>query len=370
MDVASAERSIDVRVCLPHHAEYLSSVHEPVARAALASLGVMDPGRVADDSYSMAPWVHAEWRWRRVLGDALFEQLRDAHLLVPARTRMVGGPELGKYGWSYVSFDLKSEPGTKYAVAMDPALPSRDLDEDELRMWRLDLDAVKRALAGQLGTEAAPPDAAIEGEALDLGITRGRGIDLRFFALLRAPSGNGKALREAMARAAGTAHAVVLVPEGRTLGADLEVPLSMGELFGAVGVASNVYARVASKRGLAHGVVDAPKLAAPGVRFVVEEKTGRQWLDGHELDLRDTGAKVLHGTARGGGKPVRTGDLALFIAPNRADDGVVRQTVPKLGGWIRASFEAAGVAPPNDAGRIVEWVKGKGWRMTVKCEVR
>ncbi|HEY2517666.1 MAG TPA: hypothetical protein VGI39_42650, partial [Polyangiaceae bacterium] len=158
-DLAGVERPVDVAVRLPDRAEYRSALHEPVVRAALESLGALAPGRVQDDSFTLAPWVHAEWRWRRILGDACFGRLVARKILVRTESRMVGAPQMGKYGWSYVSFDLKSEPGKKYAVAMDPALPSRDLDPEELRMWRLDLPALQRALAGDLACEPAPADA-------------------------------------------------------------------------------------------------------------------------------------------------------------------------------------------------------------------
>src|ERR1700677_2377917 len=101
---------------------------------------------------------------------------------------------------------------------MDPALRSRDLEADELRMWSLDPAAVARALAGGLRTEPAEPDAAVADRALDLGVVAGQDISLHIFAVLRAPGPSARALVDAMVRAAGSSHVVVLLPEGRSIG--------------------------------------------------------------------------------------------------------------------------------------------------------
>jgi hypothetical protein len=372
LDVPGVSRPIDVAIRLPDRAEYRTARHERLARAALASLGVFAPGSVADDSFTLAPWIHAEWRWRKVLGDALFEKMRDAKALVRAKTRMVSGPAMGKYGFSYVSFDLRSDPKKKYAVAMDPALPSRDLDADELRMWRLDPAVVARALALDLQTDPAPPNAVIAASALDLGNVREAEIPLRVFAVLRAPGPSAHALVDAMVRAAGAAHLMVLLPEGKTLGGGtgaIEIGLTLAQLFGQERVAAKVFGEVAAKKGIP-SIVPPCRFAAPDTRFVAEEATGRMWFDRHELVLRESAARILLGTARGGGKPVPTSALARFVAPNRSDDGVIRQTVPRLGEWIRESFVAKGLLAPEDAGELVEFVANKGWKMNVKCEVR
>jgi hypothetical protein len=370
LDAPDVARPIDVAIRLPDRAHYRTPRHGRLARAALGSLGVFAPGSIADDSFTLAPWVHAEWRWRKVMGDALFERMCAAGTLVPAKTRMVSGPEMGKYGWSYVSFDLRSEPGKKYAVAMDPALRSRDLEADELRMWRLDPAAVARALARDLGSDAAEPDSALAERALDLGVVSGEEITLRVFVLLRSPGPAARALADAMVRAAGASHVVVLLPEGRRCGGGVEIGLTLAELFGEKPIAAKVFAAVEKKKGLKQSIVAPWRRVAPDVRFVAEEKTGRLWLDREELVVPDSGRKLLLGAARGGGSPVPPATLARLISPNRGDDGVVRQTARRLARWIPETFAAKGKRPPPDADAILEYVPKKGWRMTVKCEVR
>ncbi len=251
IDAPVSSHPIDVAIRLPDRAFYRSARHERLARAALASVGSLAPGAVADDSFTLAPWIHAEWRWRKLLGDALFDSMVAAKLLVRVKTRMVGDPAMGKYGWSYVAFDLRSEPGKQYAVAMDPRLPSRDLEGDERRMWRLDPAAVGRALARDLGAEPAPPDAAIGSAALDLGTVRDA-IDLRFFAVLRSPGPAAPALVQAMVRASGASHLVVLLPEGRTLGGagGVEIGLGIAELFGQEPITAKTFTCVAEKKGV------------------------------------------------------------------------------------------------------------------------
>jgi hypothetical protein len=368
LDAPVSPHPVDVTVHLPDRALYRSARHERLAREALASIGSLTPGAVADDSYTLAPWIHAEWRWRKVLGDALFERMAAAKVLVRVKTRMVGDPAMGKYGWSYVAFDLRTEPGKQYAVAMDRRLPSRDLEGDHRRMWRLDPAAVGRALARELGTDPAPPDATIGDAAIDLGTVRGE-IGLRFMAVLRSPGPSVATLVEAMVRAAGTSHLVVLLPDGRTIGGAgvVEIGLGLAELFGQQPIASQVFARVVQKKG--DDSVARWRLAAPDTRFVADAKTGRMWLDRCELTLPESGARILRRTAREGGRPVQTNILAHEVSPHRGDDAVIRQTTPRLGAWIRDSFAARGLKAPDDADDIVAFVPKKGWRMTVKCEV-
>jgi hypothetical protein len=93
------------------------------------------------------------------------------------------------------------------------------------------------------------------------------------------------------------------------------------------------------------------------------------WLDRCELVLREQAARMLLGTAKAGGRFVQTKELAQLVAPKRADDAAVRQVARKLGGWIALAFAKGGRKAPADVGEIVEWVRNKGWRMTVKCAV-
>jgi hypothetical protein len=253
---------------------------------------------------------------------------------------------------------------------MDPALSSRDLEPDELRMWRLDATAVARSLMRDLGAEPVEPDAAIADRALDLGIVKGDELSLRVFVVLRSPAPAAGALARAMERAAGASHVVVLLPEGRTLGGGVELGLSIAELFGDGAIAAKVFAGVEKKKGLKRSIVPPWKLVAPGVRLVGEEKTGRLWLDGHELVLPEGGMKLLFGLARGGGAPVPSATLARQMSPNRSDDAVVRQTAFRLAAWVAESFAAKGKKAPPEARALVEYVPKKGWRMTVKSEVR
>ncbi len=150
-----------------------------------------------------------------------------------------------------------------------------------------------------------------------------------------------------MTRAAGASHVVVLLPEGRSLGGGVEIGLTIAELLGVDAIAAKVFASVEKKNGLKRAIVLPWRLVAPDVRFVGEEKTGRLWLDRHELVLPDNGMKLLLGAARGSGSPVPSATLARQISPNRSDDAVVRQTAARLGAWIADSFVAQGKRAPR-----------------------
>ena len=381
MDPSDGGRPFDVAIELPDRAAYRSARRERLARSAIGTLGVFAPGATPDDAFTLAPWTHAEWRFRRVLGDAAFERLRERGILVPVQTRMLAAvtPEGGKYGWSYISFGLKSEPGKRYAVARNPALRSRDVGGDDVRMCRLDVDALTLAHRADFGAEAPAgdarlahtlPSAPLDG-VLDVGVVHAPGIDLRVYVVLRAPApgAGAKALVAAMQRASKNAHPFVLLPDGRTIGASVEVARPTEELFGVGGIAAKVLAQVAERKGLAE-IVEPWFLSAPGVRFVADEATGRMWLDGTELKLPDGGARMLLCLSQARGKIVKSEDVQRFMSAKRSSNGGIARVAARLGEWIAASFAGRGKEAPADVGEIVEWVARTGWRMTVTCEVR
>ena len=118
--------------------------------------------------------------------------------------------------------------------------------------------------------------------------------------------------------ALGVSGILILLPERRTLGGAgaVEIGLGIGELFGQDPIAAKVFARVAERKGVDH--VAAPwRLAAPDTRFVLEVKTGRTWLDRCELELPESGARLLRRIAREEGQPVHTSllgqELSLLI---------------------------------------------------------
>ncbi len=376
IDSPGSARPTDVAIQLPNRAAFREPRHERLARAALHAIGLDAPGTSPDDAFTLAPFLHAEWRWRRVLGDTVFERLRDRGLLVAAKgARMIAGRPEEKLGWSYVSFDLRSRPGTRYAVARDPSMPSRLVRDDERAMWALDLAAVARAHATDLRVESQEASRARERIAegvIDLGAVRGRGVDLRVWSVLRAPATptEARAWLESIQRASKGAHPVILLPEGRTIGGAVEIALTTAELFGASTVAAKVLAGAAEKLGI-DDLVEPWRLAAPGVRFVGDAKGGRCWLDQIELvHVSTAGGKMLLTLAKADGVIVSTKAIESAMSPKRSSHGAASETAAKLGAWITRSFDDAGVTAPADAGEIVEVVGNKGWRMKVRAEVK
>ena len=374
MDAPASPRPIDVAIRLPSRVAFREGRHERLARGALRVLGLDAPGTTADDAFTLAPWIHAEWRWRRVLGDAVFERLRAACILVPAKARMVAGRAEEKLGWSYVEFELRSRPGTRYAVARDPSLPSRVVSEDERAMWTLDRAKLADVHASELRVEGAESrDGAREAVAeslIDLGLVRGNGVELRFWIALRAPAtvAESRAWVDAIQRASKGAHPVVLLPEGKTIGAAVEIGMTSAELLGAEAVAPKALARAGEKLGL-DGIVAPWRLVAKDVRLVCDSKSDRCWLDGVELThLSDAGAKMMLALSEEA-RVVPTKEVETAMSPKRTARGAASETAAKIGEWVRRSFVDQGRLPPEDAGRIVVPVGKKGWRVTVKAAV-
>jgi hypothetical protein len=373
MDSPASPRPIDVVIHLANRAAFREPRLERLARAALHALGLDAPGTAPDDAFSLAPWIHAEWRWRRLLGDAAFERLCAQGILVPAKARMVAGRPEEKLGWVYVEFPLKSRPGTRYAVARDPSLPSRVVAEGDQRMWTLDRAALAELHARELGAESGSAETRerIAEGVIDVGLVRGRGADVHVWLVLRAPAtaAESRAWVAAVQRASRGAHPVVVLPEGRTIGAAVEIGVTSAELFGAEEVAPKVLERAGEALGV-EGMFEPSRLVAKDVRLVCDGESERCWLDGVELThLSDVGAKMVV-TLSKDARVVPSKEVETAMSPKRTARGAASETAAKIGEWIRRSFADAGREAPGDAGEIVVAVGKRGWRVTVKAAVR
>ncbi len=88
LDIADELRPIDAVVQPPHRIDIGwtgvaggGARGARIARDALASLGLLSPGVVADDIATLLPLVHPEWRWRELVGNEGLAAMRAAGLL-------------------------------------------------------------------------------------------------------------------------------------------------------------------------------------------------------------------------------------------------------------------------------------------------
>jgi hypothetical protein len=198
---------------------------------------------------------------------------------------------------------------------------------------------------------------------------------VRFFYVVRAAVGEKEraALGRAIVRATGFGRAVALVPRGRKLDRDfVELELGVREQLGAAGWRGKLAEAV---RALAiEGEVEAWRLAGEDVRVVVDRKRDRVALDGVPLvKMGESGVRLVRVlAAKGDGAAVPTKETDRAIAGARQTEGATRNAVYRMRRWIAESFEAAGRAVPADvdASGLVTFVKGEGWRLTAKAEVR
>jgi hypothetical protein len=349
---------IDAFLQLPYRIEISDRDNEPAFRAAFSAIGFFSPGALPDDARSLAPYEHGDWRWRAVLGDATFERLCKAKLLVRTQSKHVATHEHRMHGAGYVVREVPGEPELQYALAEDRALGARLVSAKDRLAWRLDERALASAMMRDLGAKPAPVPLALAG-VLDLGVVALASGRLRIvYAMAEPPAGWVEALR----RAAGVAMTpVVLVPKGHAGEANgmLEVELAVGEQLGAERV-GRVLGKIAEAVGLEAEVLAWRRYDED---LVVQAATQTAWLTGIAVPFRDRAyGLVLHLAKRGG--LTATKDLGASISSAGAPDVTARKA--------RAEAEAAARRAGVDAGTVKRMivVEGrKGYRLGVSARI-
>jgi hypothetical protein len=419
VDVAGEERGVDCVVHPPHRIDVgwggvaRSGARGPrIAREALARLGLLSPGTIADDITTMLPLLHPEWRWQEVAGLQGWALMRLAGLLEEVQGREIRRPShpgFRHFGRSAVGFplfrpvtplrgghvavdpdapehekrlvlalheatDFLVERTQYYVVPDDPALQAVSVPQKDMVMHRLSLGALLRKARSEMGLERGKRPKLPRG-VLWVGEMRAEGGVVRFFYVVRAATDekDRAALGRQILRAAGFGRAVVLVPKGRKLGRDfVELELTVREQLGADGWRGKVGEAV---RAL--GIEDevAPeRVVTADARCVVDTRNQRVLLDGVLVKLSEGGCRLVVALAQQHAKgveivPTRVTDKAMSGA--RESEGATRNVVWRMRSWIERSFAEAGKEVPEDVREagLVKWVRGKGWRLVVKAVI-
>jgi hypothetical protein len=413
-DVFGEIRPIDAVLEVPHRLEIgpggaATAGTRParVVRDALAQIGLLSPGAIADDVTTLLPLVHAEWRWREIVGEEGLAAMTKAGLFEPVaaeKTRRAAVQGLRRVGRSAVAFGLYrpmqgkgtidptapevernlvkamieadrvlTEHNEYYTVPEDWSIPAVTLRKSEMAMQRLVLARVVAKGRREMGIARGERGVKVPKGVCHVGDLRVDSGVVRFFYVVRAAVGEKEraALGRGILRATGFGRAVALVPKGRKLGRDfVEIELDVREQLGAAGWRDKLAEAVAAL-GIA-GEIEAWRLAGEGVRVVVDARRERVALDGVPLvKMAESGVRLLRALA-GRKAAVPTKETDRVISGARQTDGTTRDTVYKMRRWIAESFEAAGKAVPADVEEngLVTFVKGEGWRLTWKGEVR
>ncbi|HEY2514387.1 MAG TPA: hypothetical protein VGI39_26160, partial [Polyangiaceae bacterium] len=215
-DLAGDDTPVDVEVRLPSRFWCGSPRWEPVIREAMAGLGMLAPGTLPDDAWSLFPVRHPDWRLREALGEGEVEALLAAGALQRVVSRNVTREELRAQGSNLLTFPIPGEPGASYAISSDPSVPSRDVTARDRELLELDVPRLAGIRAREMGLEGEPRvhDA---GARVVLGTLKARTASLAFVAVLRAPASAAEesAMAKEIAADVFPAHAVVLLPKGR-----------------------------------------------------------------------------------------------------------------------------------------------------------
>jgi hypothetical protein len=355
--VAESPYPVDVFMQLPHRLSFSDMRYEAHAREVMRALHVFEPGALADDAHTLAPFEHPEWRWLEIVGREAFARMAHmarAKLLVRVKTRRVASAEHRRLGHTFVVQDIPGEDDAKYAMAEDESEPARTVSDDATAMWQLDAIALARAMRADLGTPPSETSATASAPAhasdglLDLGVLALASGKIHFFYAL-CPAGK-RALAGAVGACPLGVTPVVLVPAGRRFAeATLrQVDLSILEQLGAASVAW-VTGHVAEALGAADEV-EAWRRVGTGIDVVIEKSTQRVWLLGALLvHLSDNVYKLFECLAVNSGRVVPVKDLGVYMSRNSsAPDALVRRTRAEIDARVTRSLREAGVKVTAD----------------------
>ena len=323
--------------------------------------GLFAPGALPDDARSLAPYEHGEWRWRAVVGDAVFERLRKMGRLMRTQSAHVSTPEHRMHGAAYV-VDAAGE-GSQYALAEDRSLGARLVGPKDRVAWRLDTRALAAAMTADLGAHAAPTPLAIAG-VLDLGLVTLASGKLRVvYAMAEPPAGWVETVR----RACGVSVTpVVLVPKGHAGEARgmLEVEIDVSEQLR--GAARRAGAR-ANRGGARRSRARWSRRALRRGRSSIDPATERVWVTGVCIRFNEQRWQLVSVLARKGGAVATTKDLGAAISKSSYPD-VARRMKIQVERQMRRELEAAG-ADASIVDRMIVAEGRQGYRFGASVRV-
>ena len=363
-DIAGEETPVDVEVRLPGRFACSAPKWEPLVREAMIALGILAPGQLADDAWSLFPVRHPAWRLREALGTDAVDALLAKKVLARVVSRNVTTEDLRGQGSNLLAFPVPGESGASYAIPSDPSVPPRDVTARDREVLELDLAklAVLRGKEMKLDGKAR---VRADGASLFHGELRARETSLHFVSVLRAPP--GPAEREGLVKEivaeAFPAHVALLVPRGRAWGSGLfEV-----EVDGLVEGGTAIVERAVTLARLTDDVDPWRLTNAP---LVVHRKTRRVWFKETLMALADSGYAMLEGLALRAGETVSAREVCKWISPARDDLKAAKTTRPRLVRWMETSFVDAGKKVPiAEIERVVEVDGKRGYRLGVAVRV-
>ena len=363
-DVYGDEMPVDVDVWLPGRFACSAPRWVGLVSEAMASLGMMAPGSLADDAWSLFPVRHPAWRLREALGTAIVDALLAKKTLARVVSRNVTTEDLRSQGCNLLTFAIPGESGVSYAIPSDPSVAPRDVSARDREVLELDLAKLAVMRAKEMKLEGKPRVRA-DGASLFHGSLRARATSLHFVSVLRAPADRGEreSLVKEIAAEAFPAHAVLLVPRGRAWGSGLFEVEFDGLVEGGTALVEHAVklARLDDEIDLWR-LTDAP--------LVVHRKTRRVWFKETLMSLADSGYAMIEGLALRPDEVSPTRDVCKWLSPAREDLQAAKATRPKIVRWMAASFESTGRNVPLEEIESVVVVEGKrGYRLGVAVRV-
>jgi hypothetical protein len=274
----------------------------------------------------------------------------------------VSTEEYRMHGVGYTVRPVPGERDLNYAIAEDRSLGARLVTAKERVTWRLDLEALRAAMARDLGATFADAPLLIDG-ILDLGLVTLTSGRLRFvYVMGDPPAGWLDAVRRACPLGVTL---VLLVPRGRAgdVPGVLAIELDLGQQLGEKRI-GRVLGRAAEALGVAKEV--------QGWRLwdeelIVDRVKETIWIFGVAVALATQPAQLITYLAEASPRVVSTKELGAQLSSS-GSDVTARKAKAETERQVRQSLEEAGV-DPSVVDRLIVSVGRSGYRLGLSSRV-
>ncbi len=347
-------RSADYAIRPP----YTATCSEPALAAAFLrfadALGVTAAAPVRSDWFAFAPYKHDLDGWE---GLTDLEAVIKAGILVEdaEAPRRIAHPRHRHAGRIATVFDLPG--GGKYALSDDPLFPAFLADPAQCVTWSLDFKVLCALLARDLGLSGGSSKADEDG-ILFLGERDLASTHVRVYLATRACR---ESAAERLRLESTPGHTVVLVPEGRKIGAGLaHVALRSfappyRSLLGDI------------VRGLRLVDSVAPTLyAPPDARIVLHRKNGVLYVDGLLVARASTKVfRLVDFLSQNLEQLVTSRQIHHYVSGKSTDDAVGRKTIDEFLTAVIESFRDAKKKAPKGLQKFILQDRHGEYRLAV-----
>lgn len=348
-----------VSIKVPNRIEIPENKHELSITRYLDKIGIR--GRFDDaldkiDFWSLNPWHYSESMWRQQIGED-FDILRKEKCFHNIDLETVRSPDYpdssGVMGVEHIGND------TIIGISEEDHIGVRTLTTSDCEGYKLDLLKVAIQIGDKLSLQGDITE--MKSGLFSIGHrSLSSLVDIQVYLVTEEPT---KDTSEVIKQHSNGYQSVLIIPEGNTC--DIRIPIVHSRITS--GYFDDLIRKIVERLGV-HQEVDPPLWLHHDL--ILDSKNNKAWFKGHEIQKLDVSThpfKFAKKIVEANGESVAKEKLNEYLSPHNLDDGVARKAKSDFIKKIKNTFDAIGIAQPDEVSQIFRTVKG-GY--AIKCSAR